>query len=231
MLRKWENLPGHMKCDEVREYYDILAKKSVSLALKRIFDLVLGTILLMILALPMGIIAVLIKKDSPGSVFYRQERVTCYGKKFKIHKFRTMVSNADKIGSTVTIGNDCRITKIGSKLRKYRLDELPQLFDVLIGDMSFVGTRPEAVKYVKKYKKEYMATLLLPAGITSEASIRYKDEAELLDAAMDVDRVYVEEILPQKMKYNLQSIRKFNFWRDIITLFRTVFAVLGKEYK
>lgn len=186
---------------------------------------------MIILAIPMIIIAILIKIDSSGPVFYRQERITTYGKHFKIHKFRTMVNNADKIGTAVTVDNDSRITKVGAKLRGYRLDELPQVFDLLSGNMSFVGTRPEAVKYVIQYKPEYYATLLLPAGITSEASIRYKDEAELLDAAENVDQVYVEDVLPGKMKYNLQSIRKFSFVGEIATMFRTVFAVLGKEYK
>lgn len=179
MLKKWEDLPDFMKNDEVRPYYDSLKKKQISLILKRMMDLVGGIILLILLAIPMLIIAVWIKLDSEGSVFYRQERITTYGKHFKIHKFRTMVSNADKIGSAVTVGNDSRITKVGAKLRGCRLDELPQVLDLISGNMSFVGTRPEAVKYVKKYKPEYMATLLLPAGITSEASIRYKDEADL----------------------------------------------------
>ena len=231
ILRKWDDLPEFMKCDEVKVYYDILSRKKVSLALKRIFDIVVGGILLILLAIPMLVIAVMIKLDSEGPVFYRQERVTRYGKKFRIHKFRTMVNNADKIGSAVTVGGDSRITRVGTKIRDYRLDELPQLFDVLNGDMSFVGTRPEAVKYVEKYKPKYMATLLLPAGITSEASIRYKDEAELLDAADDVDKVYVEKILPGKMKYNLIAINRFSFFREIVTIFRTVFAVLGKEYE
>lgn len=230
MLKEWKELPEFMKNDEVRPYYEILKKKRTSLIFKRFFDLVGGLILLVVLAIPMAIIAVYIKMDSEGPVFYRQERVTIYGKRFKIHKFRTMVNNADKIGTTVTVGNDSRITKIGAKLRGYRLDELPQVLDLISGNVSFVGTRPEAVKYVKKYKPEYMATLLLPAGITSEASIRYKDEAKLLDGAEDVDKVYVEEVLPRKMKYNLESIKKFSFWREIATMFRTVFAVLGKEY-
>lgn len=230
-MKKWEELPKFMQCDEVKEYYDILSKKKLSLRLKRAFDIVAATCILIITAIPMIIIAIRIATESKGGVFYRQERVTTYGKKFKIHKFRTMVANADQIGSAVTVSGDNRITPIGAFLRKYRLDELPQVFDVLSGNMSFVGTRPEAVKYVKKYKPEYMATLLLPAGITSEASIRYKDEAELLDAADDVDRVYVEEVLPGKMKYNLQSIKEFSFLGEIATMFRTVFAVLGKDYE
>lgn len=230
MLKKWEDLPEDMKCPAVREYYDILAGKKASLFAKRIFDLIVALILLIILAIPMAILAIMIKLDSEGPVFYRQERVTTYGKKFRIHKFRTMVANADKIGTAVTVGGDSRITKVGAKLRDHRLDEFPQVFDVLSGDMSFVGTRPEASKYVADYTDEMKATLLLPAGITSEASIRYKDEAELLDAASDVDKTYMEVVLPGKMKYNLDSIRNFSFFGDIATMFRTVFAVLGKDY-
>lgn len=230
MLKKWDSLPEFMKNDAVRPYYEILKKKKASLFLKRVFDILVGLIILIITAIPMTIIAVMIKLDSEGPVFYRQERVTTYGKHFRIHKFRTMVSNADKIGSTVTIDHDNRITKVGAKLRGYRLDELPQVFDVLRGNMSFVGTRPEAVKYVEMYKLEYMATLLMPAGITSEASIRYKDEAELLDRADNVDKVYIEKVLPGKMKWNLESIIKFSFVKDIITMARTVLVVLGKDY-
>lgn len=230
MLRKWEDLPKFMKKEEVRVYYDILKKKQLSLFLKRCFDIVMSVLLLIILAIPMVVIAIMIKIDSPGPIFYRQERVTRYGKKFRIHKFRTMVNNADKLGTAVTVENDSRITNIGDKLRGLRLDELPQLIDVLVGDMSFVGTRPEAVKYVKHYTNEMYATLLMPAGITSEASIRYKNESKLLKSAMNVDKVYVDEVLTEKMKYNLESILKFNFSREIITMFRTVFAVLRKEY-
>lgn len=230
-MKKWEELPKFMQCDEVKEYYDILSKKKLSLRLKRAFDIVAATCILIITAIPMIIIAIRIATESKGGVFYRQERVTTYGKKFKIHKFRTMVANADQIGSAVTVSGDNRITPTGAFLRKYRLDELPQVFDVLSGNMSFVGTRPEVTKYVKKYTKEMRATLLLPAGITSEVSIRYKDEAELLDAADDVDKVYIEQVLPEKMKYNLESIRRFSFFGEIATMFRTVFAVLGKDYE
>lgn len=229
-LRKWEDIPEFMRCEEVKPYYDALSHKRIQLFCKRLFDIVIAIILLVVLAIPMLIIAIMIKLDSKGPVFYRQERVTTYGRHFRIHKFRTMVNDADKIGTAVTVGGDARITKVGSKLRNLRLDEMPQLIDVLIGDMSFVGTRPEAVKYVDAYTKEMNATLLLPAGITSEASIRYKDEAKLLDEADDVDKVYIEEILPAKMKYNLDSIKFFSFGGDIVTMFRTVAAVLGKEY-
>jgi len=230
MLRKWEDLPEFMQTPEVRPYWESLKKKRGQLALKRAFDVTVGTVLLLLLCPPMAVMAVMIKKDSEGPVFYRQERITTYGKHFRIHKFRTMVSNADKIGSAVTVGNDSRITKVGSKLRGLRLDELPQVIDVIKGDMSFVGTRPEAVKYVEQYEPEYYATLLLPAGITSEASIRYKDEDKLLNVADDVDKTYIEKVLPEKMKWNLNSIRTYSLAGDIVTMFRTVAAVLGKDY-
>lgn len=226
MHKKWEDLPVFMRTPEVRPYWEGLWAKRGQLILKRVFDFVVALILLVILAIPMVIIALLIKVEDPGPVLYRQERVTTYGKKFRIHKFRTMVVNADKIGTAVTVGEDPRITRTGKKLRRLRLDELPQVFDVISGDMSFVGTRPEAVKYVEKYKPEYNATLLMPAGITSEASIRYKDEEKLLNAAENVDEVYVEKVLPEKMKWNLESIRRFNFLREILTMLRTVFVVL-----
>lgn len=229
MLKKWEELPDFMQCEEIRAYYDVLSKKRAALVCKRVFDVLAAAVLLILLAIPMGVIALLIKLDSPGPVFFRQERVTTYGKTFRIHKFRTMVNHADKMGTAVTVGGDSRITKIGAKLRSCRLDELPQVLDVLAGDMSFVGTRPEAIKYVAAYRPEYYATLLLPAGITSEASIRYKDEAKLLNAAEDVDRVYMERVLPGKMEYNLRSIREFSLRTELGTMFRTVTAVLDRE--
>ena len=231
MLKQWDELPDFMRVPEVEPYWDILNKKRGQLLLKRVFDVVFAIILLVILAIPMIIIAIWIKLDSKGDVFYRQERVTTYGKHFRIHKFRTMVSDADKLGTAVTVGNDRRITKVGAKLRHLRLDEFPQLFDVISGNMSFVGTRPEAVKYVDKYKSEYNATLLMPAGITSEAAIRYKDEEKILDGVENVDQVYMEQVVPEKMKWNLRSIRDFSFFDDILTMFRTVFAVLGKDYR
>lgn len=230
MLKRWDDLPDFMKTDEVRPYWEILNKKKGQLLLKRVFDLAASIILLIVLVIPMIVIAVMIKMDSEGPVFYRQERVTTYGRHFRIHKFRTMVSNADKIGTAVTVGNDSRITNVGKRLRHFRLDELPQVLDVLVGTMSFVGTRPEAVKYVERYKSEYNATLLMPAGITSEASIRYKDEDKLLNTVSDVDKVYEERVLPEKMKWNMRSIQDFSFGSDIKTMFRTTLAVLGKEY-
>ena len=231
MLRTWEKLPKYMRTPEVRPYWEILYKKRWQLELKRAFDLCAAIMVLIVTAIPMAVIAVAIKLDSRGPVFYRQERVTTYGKKFKIHKFRTMVSNADKIGTAVTVSGDSRVTRVGAKLRNLRLDELPQVLDVINGDMSFVGTRPEVTKYVKKYKPAFYATLLMPAGITSEASIRYKHEYELLTVSADVDKTYIEEVLPAKMVWNLNSIERFSFLREILTIFRTVAAVLGKDYE
>ena len=220
-----------MRTDDVRPYWDILQKKKGQLVLKRAFDLTAALALTAMAAVPMAAIAVRIKQDSPGPVFYRQERITTYGKTFRIHKFRTMVTDADKIGTVVTVGNDARITRVGEKLRRFRLDELPQLFDVIHGDMSFVGTRPEVPKYVEQYRSKYNATLLLPAGITSEASIRFKDEAELLKDVEDVDETYMEIVLPQKMRWNLESIEHFSFSHELRTMIRTVLAVCGKTYE
>lgn len=215
-----------MRTKEVRPYYDSLKKKKCSLALKRGFDVFAASVMLVIFSPVLIAISLMIVKDSEGGVFYRQERVTQYGRKFKIFKFRTMVANADKIGTQVTVSNDSRITKVGEKLRKYRLDELPQLINIILGDMTFVGTRPENTHYIKKYTPEMLATLLLPAGVTSEASIMYKDEAELLDKTDDVDKIYIEKVLPEKMKYNLKSIKKFSCIREFGTMIKTVLAVI-----
>lgn len=229
MLKKWESLPAEMQTEEVRKYYDILKKKRIALFFKRVFDVTVSLILLLILLPVFLILGIAIKIDSKGPVFYRQVRVTQYNKRFRIFKFRSMVQNADR-GSQVTVGNDARITRVGKVVRKCRLDEISQLIDVFRGKMSFVGTRPEVPKYTEQYTPEMMATLLLPAGITSMASILYKDEDKLLDGAEDTDRVYVETVLPAKMRYNLHEIENFGFWRDIGTMFKTVFAMLGKEY-
>lgn len=221
-MKRFEKLPDEFQCNEVKAYYDILRKKKFSLALKRVADVILALILTVILIIPIIIIAICVKCTSKGPVFFKQVRVTTYGKKFKILKFRTMVENADKLGSLVTTDGDARVTKIGSFLRKYRLDELPQIFNVLSGNMSVVGTRPEVHKYVQMYKPEYYATLLLPAGITSLASIMYKDEEKMLDGQTDIDKIYIEQILPEKMKYNLTYTKNFNFRQDIKLMFKTV---------
>lgn len=230
LLKKWDRLPTELQTEEVRKYYDILKKKQMSLFFKRTFDIVASAFMLLLLSPVFLILAIAIKIDSRGPVFYRQERVTQYGKRFRIHKFRTMVQNADK-GSNVTVNNDARITRVGKLIRDCRLDEIAQLLDVLSGNMTLCATRAEASKYVERYTPEMMATLLLPAGVTSLASILYKDEAKLLDGAEDTDKIYMEKILPAKMYYNLKAIESFGFWSDIKIMFMTVFAVLGKEYK
>lgn len=229
ILKKFEDLPQEFINDKVLEYYNALAKKKSSLIIKRVFDIVISFILLMLCVPLIIVISILIKTDSAGPVVFKQERVTTYGRKFSIYKFRTMFTGSEK-GSQVTVNNDPRITRIGAVLRKYRLDELLQLLNILKGDMSFVGTRPEVQKYVDKYSDEMYATLLLPAGVTSLASIKYKDEERLLLQSKDTDLTYVTEILPEKMRYNLEYILKFSMLYDISVMFLTVFAVFKKEH-
>lgn len=229
LVKEWNELPKFIQVEEVRPYYEILRKKKGQLILKRIFDICASLILIVLLSPIILFFSIWIKLDSNGPVFYRQERVTQYGKVFRIFKFRTMVNNADKIGNLVTSKNDSRITKVGEKIRKYRIDEIPQLFNVLIGEMSFVGTRPEVQKYVNQYTPEMYATLLLPAGITSLASIEFKDEDEILERytskGRETNEVYVKEVLPLKMEYNLKAITSFNFIKELGTMISTVVKV------
>lgn len=226
-MRAFNKLPAQFNNDSVKAYYDILSKRRGSIVLKRAFDIIVSLIVLIFLIIPIIIISVCIKVNSPGPVFFRQQRVTKYGRVFRIFKFRTMVVNAESLGSMVTTKGDSRVTSIGRTLRKYRLDELPQIFNVILGDMSFVGTRPEVKKYVDLYKDEYYATLLLPAGITSLTSIMYKDEEKLLASSDDADDVYINTILPEKMKYNLQYTKDFGFWYDIKIMLKTVKEVIS----
>jgi len=229
MLKKWDELPHYMKNDIVRKYYDVLYKKRLSLFVKRIIDLV-GAILTIIILSPLFVIlSIVIKMDSKGPILFRQVRVTQYGKRFRIYKFRTMVNNADKIGMQVTTQNDVRVTRVGKILRKLRLDEIPQLFNIISGDMSFVGTRPEVVKYVEEYSEDMMATLLLPAGVTSEASIKYKDEERLLAITNKADEIYINVVLPEKMEYNLRSLKEFSLLSEIKTVFKTCWTVIKKD--
>lgn len=229
LLRCWEDLPEAMKNESVEKYYKLLSKRPLALVVKRLFDIVAAFLILIILSPVFLVVALAIKLDSKGPVFFRQVRVTQYGREFKIFKFRTMVVNAESLGTQVTTKNDARITGVGRFLRKVRLDEIPQLFNILLGDMSFVGTRPEVPKYVNRYTKEMMATLLLPAGVTSEASIRYKDEDLLLADAEDADETYINKVLPEKMKYNLKSLENFSFLGDIRTMLRTATAVIKRD--
>ncbi|MCQ4764480.1 sugar transferase [Cloacibacillus evryensis] len=226
MLRKWEELPDYMRTEAVRPYYDLLRKRRGALLLKRAFDIVTASLMLAVLSPLLIVISFAIICDSKGGVFFRQERVTQYGRKFKIFKFRTMVADAEKLGTQITVKDDKRVTRIGKALRKYRLDELPQLINIIAGDMSFVGTRPEVEKYVSRYNDEMYATLLLPAGVTSEASIMYKDEEKLLATKDSVDDVYVSKVLPGKMEYNLGSLRGFSFFTEIFTMLKTVISTL-----
>ena len=226
LLRKWDDVPEFMRNDEVKKYYDILIEKRFSLMLKRFFDIIMSLLLLIVLSPVFLILSIWIKADSKGTVFYRQERITQYGRTFRIFKFRTMVSNADKIGTLVTTQNDSRITRVGEKIRKCRLDEIPQLINILKGDMSFVGTRPEVQKYVDAYTDEMKATLLLPAGVTSLASLKYRDEDEIISQETDrgktVDQAYIEDVLPEKMKFNLEYLNNFNILKDVNLCVKTV---------
>ena len=224
--KSWQELPNDMRCEAVRPYYDILVSKHRDLMLKSVFDRLMAAILLVVLSPIFLLLAVWIKLDSEGPVFFRQERVTQYGKSFRIYKFRTMVQNAEQLGTQVTSKDDMRVTSVGQALRKCRLDELPQLINILEGTMSFVGTRPEVPRYVAAYTDEMKATLLLPAGVTSVASIRYKDEDTLLDAADDVDNCYIHNVLPAKMEWNLRSLKEFSFIGELKVMVETVLAVI-----
>lgn len=225
ILRSWDKLPENMRTQEVRPYYDILKEHTFGLVMKRCFDVIMSLLLLIILSPVFLVLAVWIKVDSNGPVFFRQVRITQYGREFRIFKFRTMVNDAERKGTLITLTSDARITNVGKKIRHVRLDEIPQLINILVGDMTFVGTRPEVPKYVKAYSKEMMATLLLPAGVTSEASIEYKDEDDLISDAKNPDETYVKVVLPQKMNYNLDSIRFFSIKKEIRTMARTLKAV------
>ncbi|MCH5252482.1 MAG: sugar transferase [Lachnospiraceae bacterium] len=224
-MRKWEKLPENMRTDEVRPYYEFLAQHKGALIGKRTLDILFSCLLFVVLLPFMLIIGILIGTTSRGGVFFLQERVTTYGRHFRIIKFRTMVADAEKKGSQVTTEGDSRVTGVGRFLRKVRLDELPQLINIIKGDMSIVGTRPEVPRYVACYTPEMFATLLLPAGVTSRASIEYKDEDRLLMQGTDVDRIYVEQVLPEKMKYNLDYILEFSLGKDLLLMVQTVLAV------
>lgn len=226
LLKKWEDLPPEMRNEKVRPYYERLQRKRSSLLCKLLFDKIASLCLLVVLSPLFLIFAILIKLDSEGEVFFRQVRVTRYGEKYYIYKFRTMVKNAEALGPQVTKDHDKRITKVGEKLRCCRLDELPQLINILKGEMSFVGTRPEVISYFEKYTEEMMATLLLPAGVTSEACIKFKDEEKLLGDGPDADKKYINDVLPKKMKLNLESLMNFSCLNDLLTMIRTIIAVI-----
>ena len=221
----WEDLPPTLQTEEVRPYYEALSRRGLQLRLKRLLDVVGATVLFVLLGWLFVILALLIKLDSPGPVFFRQRRVTQFGREFRIVKFRTMTYRPVAPGDQITRGDDPRITRVGAVLRRYRLDEISQLIDILRGTMSFVGTRPEVPDYVRQYTPQMRATLLLPAGVTSTASIEFKDEAQILAAAPPGQDAYVTQVLPAKMRLNLRDVRDFSIGRDLQIAFRTILAV------
>lgn len=193
--------------------------------MKRIFDLTLCIPGLLVLSPLMLVIMLFIRMDGGKTVFFRQERVGKNGKPFRIWKFRTMVEDAEKLGKQLTVGEDPRITKTGRVLRKTKLDELPQLFNVLKGEMSFVGPRPEVPRYVDLYTDEQKDVLKLTPGITDLASIRYRDENELLAKSDDPEKTYIEEIMPEKIRINLEYAKNANVLTDLGVIFKTLFRV------
>ena len=229
-MRTEHQMPQFMKNHYTLEAVKVLEKKKATLVFKRLFDICLSLILLVILSPVFLVLAICIKLEDGGPIFYRQQRITTYGRIFRIFKFRTMILNADKMGPLVTQDNDSRITKIGKKIRDFRLDEIAQLINVLIGDMTFVGTRPEVQKYVDAYSEEMMVTLLLPAGITSRSSIEFRNEADKISKWMEqgltADEAYIQKILPEKMRYNIDYISELSITQDIKVMLQTVFAVL-----
>lgn len=229
-MRTEHQMPEFMKNHYTLEAIKVLQQKKGTLIFKRLFDICLSLILLVLLSPVFLVLAICIKLEDGGPIFYRQQRITTYGRVFRIFKFRTMVLNADKMGPLVTQDNDSRITKIGKKIRDFRLDEIAQLINVLIGDMTFVGTRPEVQKYVDAYSDEMMVTLLLPAGITSKSSIEFRNEADKISKWMEqgltADEAYIQKILPEKMRYNIDYISELSITQDIKVMLQTVFAVL-----
>ncbi len=227
LLNNYEELQEEIKNRYVKFYYEILKHKKIQLLIKRSFDFI-GAIVGSILLAPIILaISIIVKIDSTGPIFFKQIRITQYGRQFNIFKFRTMVVNAQEIGAQVTSKNDPRVTTIGRFLRKYRLDELPQILNILKGDLSFVGTRPEVPRYVSCYTEEMLATLLMPAGVTSQASIEFKDEEKILSRSIDIDKEYIEKVLPVKMNYNLKYIEGFTIIEDIKIIIKTIGVMLG----
>jgi lipopolysaccharide/colanic/teichoic acid biosynthesis glycosyltransferase len=228
----YSSLPDNFHTELIKSYCDYLAKKQVALFFKRVFDIFTSFIFIVLLFIPMFVVAILVKTTSKGPVLYKQVRVTRYGKDFKILKFRTMVNNADKKGPSITILNDSRVTKVGKFLRKIRFDETPQLFNVIKGEMSFVGPRPEVPTYVEHYSNEMNITLLMKAGITCPASIAFRDEEKILNQSNDYDQTYINRILPIKAKYNIDYVKKFSFFGDCKIMFDTFLVVFHlKKWK
>ena len=220
LLPPFAELPCAMRNERVLPFHQALEKKRGQLILKRGIDIALALLLLTLLAAPMAVIAVMIAAERDGGVLFGQRRITQCMKPFTIYKFRTMAPQKHP-QTRITVHNDRRITALGAFLRRYRLDELPQLFNILKGDMSFVGPRPELSCFVACYDDTMLSTLLLPAGLTSQASLKFSDETKYLDGA-DSERVYKELLLPRKMALNVAYIRQFSITADIAVLFATV---------
>ena len=212
MIRQFDRLPDAVRLEEVRPYFESLSKKRFQLFLKRLFDIAVALIVLVVLSPIFLVAAVSVAVSSKGPVFYLQQRVGLYGKPFKIIKFRTMVTDADKKGAQITVGGrDPRITSVGYVLRKTSVDELPQMINILKGDMSLVGTRPEVKRYVDEYTPEMMASLLLRPGVTGQSSLKY-----------------IEEILPDKMAINLDYTMNFSVGLDLKILCKTAVCVFKR---
>ena len=194
---------------------------------KRLFDVVASAIGLLLLAPVLLVLALVIKLETPGPVFFRQERVGRFGKSFRIHKFRTMVTDAERKGLQITVGSDARVTRVGVPLRKYKLDELPQLIDVFVGHMSLVGPRPEVPRYVACYPKDVRDIVLsVRPGITDWASIEFKDENEILGRATDPHQAYIEEVLPIKLGYYVTYVKERSFLGDLRVIFATITSLV-----
>ena len=197
--------------------------------MKRLFDFIASFYGLILLSPIFVLVALWIKIDSRGSIFFRQERVGFQGSLFRIHKFRTMVLDAEKKGKQITVGADSRITTVGSFLRKYKLDELPQLIDVFVGDMSLVGPRPEVPRYIDCYSDDEKHDVLsVKPGITDNASIEFRDENELLASSKDPEAAYINEVLPKKIALYRKYVRERSFFGDVAIIFKTIFLIIKK---
>lgn len=228
-VKQFEKLPPDLQKSEIRPYFDYLQTRKGSLIAKRVLDIFVALLVLTVLSPIMLISAILVKLTTKGPLFYLQERVGLYGKPFHIYKFRTMVVDADKIGAQITVGErDPRITKVGHILRTTRIDEFPQMLNVLKGDMTIIGTRPEVPRYVKEYSDEMKATLLMQPGASGGASIAYRYENEMLKDKEDPEQYYIDAILPDKMQINLDYLKKFSIWQDLWLMCRTVGCVFHK---
>lgn len=229
MIKRFDDLPERVRLPEVKPYFDRLRKKSFQLFLKRVFDIFVAAVVLIILSPVLIIAALAVGIGSKGPVFYLQERVGRNGKPFRIIKFRTMVVNADKAGAQITVGGrDPRITRVGYVLRKTSIDELPQMINILKGDMSLVGTRPEVERYVKEYTPEMMATLLMRPGVTGSSSLKYSCENEMLKGQENPEEYYINKILPDKMAINLEYTRDFSVLTDLKILCKTAVCVFKR---